>query len=164
MVFVTPGIGLLFWMLLSFSFVLIILRKFAWKPILQALKDRENTIDKSLKTAEKARKEMAKLKADNEKIIAQAKEERDNLIREAKEIRDKIIGEAKTQASEEANKIIQIAQATIESEKAAAINEIKKEIATLSVDIAEKVLTKELEAENKQEKYIAGLIDEVNLN
>ncbi len=158
---VTPGIGLLFWMLLSFSIVLWILKKFAWKPILTALDERENTIDEALKSAEKAKAEMAKLKADNEKIIADAKLERDNLLKEAREVKEQIIADAKTKAGEEAEKIIATAKENIENEKNAAINEIKNSIATLSIDIAEKILRQTLQDKAEQKKLVEQYLEDV---
>ena len=161
---VTPGIGLLFWMLLSFAVVLFILKKFAWKPILKALKEREDSIEDALESAEKAKEEMAKLQVDNEKIINEAKAERDNLINEAREVKEKIINEAKTQATTEANKLIKQAHTNIQNEKVAAINEIKEQVAILSVEIAEKLLKQELEKDKKQEELINSLLKEIEVN
>lgn len=161
---VTPGIGLLFWMLLSFAVVLFILKKFAWKPILKALKEREDSIKDALESAEKAKEEMAKLQVDNEKIINEAKSERDNLINEAREVKEKIINEAKTQATTEANKLIKQARINIQNEKAAAINEIKDQVAILSVEIAEKLLKQELAKDKKQEELINSLLKEIEVN
>lgn len=161
---VTPGIGLVFWMLLSFSIVFIILKKFAWKPILKMIKEREESIDNALKMAEKAKDEMAKLQSDNEKILSEARKERDGLIREAREIKEKIISDAKKQALTEADKMIENAKAAINSEKSAALSEIKKQITVLSVDIAEKILKKELSSEQKQKEYLGNLVKDINLN
>jgi F-type H+-transporting ATPase subunit b len=161
---VTPGIGLVFWMLLSFSIVLFILKKFAWKPILKMIKDREESIDSALKMADKAKEEMTKLQSDNERIIAEARKERDNLLKEAREIKEKIIADAKNQAGVEANKLIENAKTSIHSEKMAALSEIKNQIAFLSVDIAEKILKKELSSDSRQKEYIESLIKDVNLN
>jgi F-type H+-transporting ATPase subunit b len=161
---VTPGIGLVFWMLLTFSIVLIILKKYAWKPVLKMIKDREESIDSALKMADKAKEEMAKLQSDNEKILAEARKERDSLLKEAREIKDKIIAEAKNQAGVEANKLIENAKASIHGEKIAALSEIKNQIAFLSVDIAEKILQKELSSDLRQKEYIESLIKDINLN
>ncbi|MCX6258326.1 MAG: F0F1 ATP synthase subunit B [Bacteroidia bacterium] len=161
---VTPGIGLLFWMLLSFSIVVFILGKFAWKPILNALKEREESIRNELGSAENAREEMKKLQADNEKILLEARIERDKLLKEAREAKEQIIAEAKVRATEEAGKLIGIARQNIENEKASAITEIKNIAANLSLDIAEKILRKELAGDEEQKKYVESLLKEINLN
>ena len=161
---ITPGLGLVFWMVLSFSVILFILKKFAWKPILKALKERENTIDTALKSADKAREEMEHLKADNEKIIKEAKNVRDNLLKEARQVKDKIISEAKQKANSEANIIIADAKRQIENEKEAALDEIKNQIAGFSVEIAEKILKKKLEKTKDQNDLINELIDEIKIN
>ena len=161
---ITPGLGLVFWMVLSFSVILFILKKFAWKPILKALKERENTIDTALKSADKAREEMEHLKADNEKIIKEAKNVRDNLLKEARQVKDKIISEAKQKANSEANIIIADAKRQIENEKEAALDEIKNQIAGFSVEIAEKILKKKLEKTKDQKDLINELIDEIKIN
>jgi len=161
---ITPGIGLLFWMLVMFVIVLWILKKFAWKPIMNALKDREMSIQKALMSADSARKEMEKLKADNEKIMAKARAERDTIIRDAKQVKDNMINEAKDQASDEAKKIIQSARKEIENEKIAAIDEIKSKVAELSVGIAEKILREKLADNKKQKEMIEKLIKEFKPN
>jgi F-type H+-transporting ATPase subunit b len=161
---VTPNPGTLFWMLLIFGIVLYILRKFAWKPILNALKDREESIAKALNSAEDAKKEVAGLKADNEKIIAEARQEKSIILKEARDMKDKIIAEAKEKAMQEAAKSIVLAKQQIEAEKTAAINDIKKQVAELSVMIAEKVIRKELSNKSEQEKMVDGLIDDIKLN
>jgi len=161
---VTPGIGLVFWMLLSFTIVLIILKKYAWGPVMKALKDREESIENALRSAEKAKDQMAQLQADNQKIINEAKIERDKLIKEAREVKEKIINEAKGQATIEANKLVETARANIQTEKIAAINEIKNQIAIFSVDIAEKILSRELTDKNKQKDLIDNLLKEINFN
>ena len=161
---VTPNPGTIFWMVIIFGIVLFILRKFAWKPILNALKDREESIANALNSAELARKEVEGLKADNEKIIAEARREKDVILKEAKEIKEKIIAEAREKANTEAQKSIEQARQQIQSEKTAAINEIKKQVAELSVMIAEKVIKKELTNKGEQEKMVEGLIDDIKLN
>lgn len=161
---VTPNPGTIFWMLIIFGIVLFILRKFAWKPILNALKDREESISQALNSAEEAKREVAGLKADNEKIIAEARQEKNIILREAKEIKEKIITEAKEKAVEETNKSIILAKQQIEAEKTAAINEMKRQVAELSVLIAEKVIRRELSNKAEQEKMVDGLIDEIKLN
>jgi F-type H+-transporting ATPase subunit b len=161
---ITPGLGLVFWMVLSFSVILFILKKFAWKPILKALKERENTIDTALKSADKAREKMEQLKADNEKIIKEAKNERDSLLKEAHQVKDKTISEAKQKANSEANKIIEDAKRKIESVKVTALDEIKNQVASFSVEIAEKILKKKLEKTKDQKDLINELIDEIKIN
>jgi F-type H+-transporting ATPase subunit b len=161
---VTPELGLFFWMFLAFGIVLFILKKFAWKPILGALKEREAFIENALLSADKAKEEMAELKADNEKILKEAKMEREALLKEAKGISDNIINEAKRKAAEEADKVIESARQNIESEKAAALTEIKKQVANLSVDIAEKILGQKFAEEQQQKDYFNKLMDEVKLN
>ncbi len=164
MEFVTPGFGLVFWTAITFLILLFILRKFAWKPILGAVSDREEGIKNALASAEEAKKEMQNLKADNERILKEARVERDAMLKEAREIKDKMISDAKEQASEEAGKIIKQAQASIESEKQAAIADLKKQVATLSVEIAEKVVRKELSGKEKQLGLVEEMLDEVTLN
>lgn len=135
---ITPDIGLLFWMLVTFGIVLYILGKFAWKPILKALSEREDSISEALDKAEEAKKQMAALKADNEKLLAQARVEREAILREAKEMKDSIIAQAKTSADVEGKKMIANAKENIEREKTAAINDLKNQVASYSIEIAEK--------------------------
>jgi F-type H+-transporting ATPase subunit b len=161
---VTPGIGLVFWMLLSFSIVLIILKKYAWRPVMDALKERENSIENAIKSAEKAKEEMARLQMDNKKIIDEARIERDRLIKEAREAKELIINEAKGQAVVEANKLIESARINIQNEKYAAINEMKNQIAVFSVEIAEKILSRELSNKDNQKELMNNLLNEMNLN
>jgi len=161
---VTPDLGTIIWMVIIFGIVLFILGKFAWKPILNALKEREESIANALNSAEEAKKEVAGLKADNEKIIAEARKEKDVILKEAKEMKDKIISEAKEKANLEAQKSIDHARQQIQAEKVSAINDIKKQVAELSVMIAEKVIKKELDKKGEQEKMVDGLIDDIKLN
>lgn len=161
---IKPDLGLLVWMLLSFGVVVFVLAKFAWKPILKALKDRERSINKSLTAAQRAKEEMAKIEFGNEKITALAKIERDNLLKEAKELKDKIIEEAKEEARKEAKQIIDQAVQSVHKEKNEAINEIKNQIAALSVDIAEKLIKQKLTDESKQKKLLDSLIENIDLN
>ncbi len=161
---VMPNPGTIFWMLIIFGVVLFILKKFAWKPILNALKEREESIANALNSAEEAKKEVAGLKADNEKIIAEARREKDAILKEAKELKEKIVSEAKEKAGQEAQKTIDQARQQIDAEKTAAINDIKKQVAELSVKIAEKVIKKQLAGKGEQEKMVDGLIDDIKLN
>ena len=160
----TPDYGLVFWMVLSFSIVLFILKKYAWKPILNALKEREKSIEGALKSAEKAKAEMAKLQADNEKILAEARLERDKLIKEARQMKDKIVEDAKALAQVEAQKMIESARQSITSEKKAAIKEIKDQVAVLSVQVAEKLIKDKLAASADQGEYIDKLLKDIKLN
>lgn len=161
---VMPNPGTIFWMLIIFAVVVFVLKKFAWKPILNALKEREESIANALNSAEEAKREVAGLKADNEKIIAEARKEKDSILKEAKELKEKILAEAKEKANLETQKSIELAKQQIQAEKTAAINEMKTQLAELSVNIAEKVIRKELSNEGEQKKMVDGLIDEIKLN
>jgi F-type H+-transporting ATPase subunit b len=161
---ITPDFGLLFWMLVSFSAILFILKKFAWKPILKALAERENSIDEALKAAESAKEEMAKLQASNEKILKEAIQEREKIVKEARDLKDSIVREAKNLAAAEAAKMVENAKAAIEQEKAAAVNEIKAVIATFSIDIAEKILSEHLDNDAKQKELVKKYIDQITVN
>jgi F-type H+-transporting ATPase subunit b len=160
----TPDLGLMLWNLLAFLILLFILRKFAWKPILSSLKTRETNIADSLATAEKVKAEMAQLKSENEALLAKAREERAQMLKEARDTKDKIIGEAKEQAKVEANKIITDAQAAIQQQKMAALTDVKNQVGNLVIEVAEKVLRRELGNKAQQETYIKELTDEVKLN
>lgn len=161
---ITPGLGLVVWMTLAFLVVLFILKKFAWKPILESIHQREQTIENALKQAELARAEMEKLQAANEDLLRKAREERDVILKEARDQKDAIIAEAKNRTKVEQNRIIEQARETIRNEKLAAITELKNQVATLSLEIAEKVLRAELSNENKQKTVIDNLVNEINLN
>ncbi|MBA2250719.1 MAG: F0F1 ATP synthase subunit B [Chitinophagaceae bacterium] len=160
----TPGFGLIFWTLLSFIIVFLILKKFAWKPILNSLNQREKGIADSLATAEKIKAEMALMKSENEALLVKAREERAQMLKEAKETKDKIIGEAKEQAKIETNKIIADAQSAINMQKMAAITDLKNQVGNLVVEVSEKILRRELSNKEEQEKYIKQLADSVKLN
>jgi len=160
----TPDFGLFFWTLLAFLTVFFILRKFAWKPIIDSLGEREKGIADSIATAERVKTEMSQLKADNEKLLAQAREERTAMLREAKETRDKIVGEAKEQAKAEANKIIIDAQHQIQQQKMTAITEVKNQIGSLAISVAEQILRKQLNASDGQEAYMQMLSNDIKLN
>ncbi len=161
---VTPDIGTIFWMLLMFIIVMVILKKFAWKPILNALRNREQSIEESLRSADKARKEMEKLQADNAKIMADARKERDKMLKETKKTSEMILNEAKNKAGEESKKIIQSARAQIENEKDAAIADIRNQVAEISVDIAEKILVEKLKDDKAQQELMEKLLKEVKMN
>jgi len=161
---VSPGIGLIFWSTLFFLVLLFVLGKFAWPSILSAVRARNESIKKALAAADKAKEEMKQLQADNEKIIADARTERDAMLREAKEIKEKLIADAREQASEEAKKLVKNARDSIRSEKNAAINEMKEQMASLSVDIAGKILRMKLKDSKEQKKLVNKLINEADLN
>lgn len=160
----TPEFGLFFWTLLAFLIVFFILRKFAWKPILNMLGEREKGIADSIATAERVKGEMSQLKAENEKLLAQAREERSQMLKEAKDTKDRIISEAKEQAKVEANKIIIDAQAQITQQKNAAITEVKNEIGSLALGVAEKILRKQLSTADGQDSYMKMLAEDIKLN
>jgi len=160
----TPSFGLIIWTLLAFIIVFFILKKYAWKPILSSLDQREKGIADSLETAERVRGEMAQLKSENEELLARAREERGVMLKEARETKEKIINEAKEQAKLEANKIISEAQQAITVQKMAALTEVKNEVGKLVIEISEKVLRKELNNKQAQEAHIVSLVNEVKLN
>lgn len=161
---VTPGFGLVFWTTLTFIFLLLVLKKYAWKPIVDAVDSRNEKIEESLKAADKAREEMADLHAENKNILAEAKEEKKNILAEAYSANQQIIAEAKAEAKTEADRILEQARGTIENEKNIALSEIKDLMADLSVDIAKKVLQKELSDETKQRDYIDNILKDIKLN
>lgn len=161
---VTPHIGLIFWMTVSFTFVIYILGKYAWKPVMKALKERENSIEDALKAAEKAREEMSQLIFNNEQLIKEAKNERDLMLRDARKIRDNIINEAKTKAEAETNRIVETAKENIHFEKMAAITDLKNQLAILSIEIAEKILKEELSKSERQKELVKKLLNEINFN
>lgn len=161
---VSPAIGLVFWTTLIFILFFLLLKKFAWKPVLKAVKARDEMIKGSLASAEEARKEMQKLQSDNEAILRKAREEREIILKEARDVRDKMIAEAKGKASEEAEKLIEKARTGIEREKTAAIASIKEQVANLSVEIASKILNEKLSRTGEQEKLIEGYLKDIELN
>ncbi|MDG1850267.1 MAG: F0F1 ATP synthase subunit B [Flavobacteriales bacterium] len=161
---VTPQIGLIFWTTLSFLILMFLLKKFAWAPILGAVKTREASIKDALEAAENARTEMASLQADNDRILKEARTERDEMLKEARDIKASIVSDAKNSAKEEADKMIASAKSVIENEKAAAISELKSSVGALSIEIAEKVLKAELKDSDKQNAYIAEMLKDVKLN
>lgn len=164
MEFVTPGIGLIFWMSVTFLIVLFLLKKFAWKPILNMIHEREASIEEALASAEKAKREMKELQANNERILNEARAERDKMLKEARETKDAIISEAKDKAQKEADRLLTIARENIQNEKLAAISDLKNQVATLSVEIAEKILKEHLSSDDKQKALVKNLLQDVNLN
>ena len=161
---VQPGIGLIFWMTLAFGLLLWILGKFAWKPIMKGLKEREVSIDEALNEANKAREEMKELKFSNEQLLKEAKEERDNILRDARKVKESIIEDAREKANSEANRIVENAKEAIEYEKMAAMHEMKNQLAKLSIEIAEKIIREELTATDKHRSLIEKMLKEVSDN
>ncbi len=158
------SVGLFFWQLLLFIVLLIVLRKYAWKPILGAVEEREKSIEDSLASAEKAREEMERLQADNNRILAEARAERDTILKEAREIKDKMINDAKSEAGSQAEKIIANAKEQIQNEKMAAVTDLKNQVAEMSIEIAELVLGKELSDKSKQGELVKEQLDKFKLN
>ncbi|MDQ7947372.1 MAG: F0F1 ATP synthase subunit B [Pedobacter sp.] len=161
---VTPGIGLVFWTAIAFICLLILLKKFAWKPILTAIKDREQFIDEALNKAELAKQEMARLTSQNEELMKQARAERDEILKEAKKLKDQIVNDAKTTAQSEGAKLIEKARIEIENQKKAAVAELKGQVSSLSLDIAERVLRTQLDDKAKQQDLVNNLLKDVELN
>lgn len=158
------SIGTIIWTSIAFLTVLFILGKFAWKPILKAIQEREESIELALRAAENAKKEMENLQSSNEKLLNEARIERDKILKEAREAKELVISTAKGKASEEAEKIIAMARESIHNEKMAAVTELKNQVAVLSIEIAEKILKQQLSYEDKQKKIIDNLVKDVNLN
>lgn len=155
--------GLFFWQALILVVLILLLRKFAWKPILDSLNSREDGIKNALLSAENARKEMQNLQADNEKLLNEARAQRDLMLKEAREIKEKIVSEASTEAQEKADKIVANAQVTIEHEKNAAMIDLKNQVATLSIEIAEKVIREQLSTTERQHKLVEDMLADVTL-
>ena len=156
--------GLIIWTTIIFTLLLIVLKKFAWKPILSAVDERNKSIEDALKAADKAKEEMALLNTDNERILSEARIERDVLLKEAREMKDKIVNEAKDQANTEADKILLSTKEQINNEKMKAITELKNQVAEMSIDIAEKILKSELSDKNKQKELIEEALKSNELN
>ena len=156
--------GLFFWQTLIFLLLIFLLRKFAWKPILDAVNEREEGIKNALLSAEIAKRDMQNLRSDNEKLLAEARVERDVILKEAREIKDKIVSEAKDEAQVQAGKMIEQAKAAINSEKNAAMAELKNQVSSLSIEIAEKVLRNELDDKASQTKLVEKMLGDAKLN
>lgn len=161
---VKPDFGLVFWMTVSFLIVVFLMRKFAWGPILTMLKERETSIEEALNSAKKAKEEVANMKAENERILQDARNERDKMLKEARDTKDAIINEARTKAQVEGDRMINIARETINNEKMAAITELKNQVATLSIEIAEKVIRQQLSSDDKQKALVQDLLKDVKMN
>lgn len=161
---ITPGTGLIFWQLIGFLGLLFILIKFAWKPMLAALEEREDSIESALKSAEIARNEMANLKAENEKLLAEARLERDAIIAKAHESSIKMIEDAKEESVKAGNEMIEKAKAVIETEKKAALAEVKTQVATLTLVVSEKLLRKNLSDQKDQKALVDEFVKDLELN
>ncbi len=159
-----PALGLFVISLVIFVIVFLILKKFAWKPILATLKEREDSISDSIATAERVKEEMAQMKAEHEHVLAEAKAERSKILKEAKDAKDMIISEAKAQAQAEAKKIIGEAYTAIENQKMAALTDVKNQVGNLVIEVAEKVLRRELADKGAQETFVKQLAGEIKLN
>lgn len=161
---ITPAFGLIFWQTLIFLVVLFVLGKFAWKPILGALKERETSIGDALKSADRARVEMENLQAKNEKLSAEARQERDKMIKDAAKIAQDMKDQARDEAKVIGDKMIEDARAAIESEKDDAIKQIKDQVAELSLQITERLLKKNLSDDKSQQELIKGYMKDLKLN
>jgi len=161
---VTPELGLVFWTTVSFVILLILLRTFAWKPILGAINERENSIENALLKAEAAKEEMSRLTSENESLLKQARAERDQILAEAKKIKDQIVHDAKEAASKESGRQIELARIEINNQKAIAMADVKNQVASLSLEIAEKILRKQFEDQKKQDELVKELLKDVNLS
>lgn len=160
----TPGSGLIIWQAIIFILLFILLSKFAWKPILGSLKEREESIQSALDTAEKARAEMAKLTSDNENLLKQAREERDKMLKEAREVANRLKDEAQSDAKKAADKIITDARAAINVEKEAALRDVRTQVAMFSLEVAEKLIKKNLSSDKEQKGLVEGYIKDLKLN
>ena len=159
-----PEVGLLVWNTIAFLVLVFLLGKFAWKPIMKGIHDREQSIDEALNKAELARQEMDRLSTQNEELMKQAREERDQILKEAKSLKDSIVNEAKNQAQAEGAKLIEKARIEIENQKKAALAELKGQVSALSLDIAERVLRTQLDDKAKQQELVNNLLKDVELN
>ncbi len=156
--------GLIIWTTIIFTLLLIVLKKFAWKPILKAVDERNKSIEEALKAADKAKEEMANINSDNQRILTEANTEIDQLLKEGREMKESIVNKAKEQANTEADKILKSAKEQIENEKMKAITELKNTVGELSINIAEKILKSELSDKNKQEDLVQASLKESKLN
>jgi len=160
----TPGTGLLFWQAIVWIVLIFFLSKFAWKPIVQSLRIREDSIQEALDSAEDAKKEMAKLTSDNEKLLEAARLERDNILKEARDAGNVMMEEAKAGAATASAKMIEEAKTAINTEKMAALTEVKNQVAVLSMEIAEKLVKKQLSNDKAQKDMVADFVKDINLN
>jgi F-type H+-transporting ATPase subunit b len=160
----TPGTGLIIWQLIVFVLLFLLLSKLAWKPIISSLKEREDSIQSALDTAEKARLEMSQLKSDNEKLLKEAREERDKMLKEAREASNRLKDEAQSDAKKAADKIIEDARAAINIEKQAAMKEVRVQVALFSLEVAEKLMKKNLADDKSQKELVENYIKDLKIN
>jgi F-type H+-transporting ATPase subunit b len=160
----TPGTGLIIWQTIIFLALVILLGKLAWKPILASLKERETSIQQALDQAEKAKLEMASLKADNEKLLREARDERDKILRDAREAASRFSDQAQADAKKTADRIIEDAKAVIQTEKQAALRDVRTQVAMFSLEVAEKLIKKNLSSDKEQKGLIEGYIKDLKLN
>lgn len=161
---VLPAIGTIFWMTVVFLLLFFLLKKFAWKPILSMIKEREAKISTSLALAKQTQEEMKQLKADNEKMMHEAIQERENILKQANAVKESIISEAKTKAQQEADRIVEAARINIQNEKMAAIVELKNQIADFSLEMAEKILNEELSQKDKHKSFVEKQLEQIKFN
>ncbi len=159
-----PGEGLIIWQLIVFVMLVLLLTKLAWKPIINSLKEREGSIQSALDTAERARAEMAQLKSDNEKLLKEAREERDRMLKEARDIANRLKDEAQTDAKKSADRILAEARAAINVEKEAAMRDVRAQVALFSLEVAEKLMKKNLASDKEQKTLVEGYIKDLKLN
>ncbi|HET9486109.1 MAG TPA: F0F1 ATP synthase subunit B [Chryseosolibacter sp.] len=160
----TPGLGLIIWQIIVFLLLLLLLAKLAWKPIINSLKDRERSIQEALETAEKARHEMSQLKSDNERLLNEAREERDRILREAREVSSRMKEDAQHEAKKMTDKIVEDARAAINIEKQAALKEVKVQVAMFSLEIAEKLMKKNLSSDKAQKDLVETYVKDLKVN
>jgi F-type H+-transporting ATPase subunit b len=160
----TPGTGLIIWQLIIFVLLFLLLSKLAWKPIISSLKEREGSIQNALDTAEKARLEMSQLKSDNEKLLRDAREEREKILREAREISNRMKEEAQVEAKKSADRIIADAKAAINIEKQAALKDVRTQVSMFALDVAEKLIKKNLSNDKAQKDLVEGYVKDLKIN
>ncbi len=160
----TPGSGLIVWQLVIFIGLFLLLAKYAWSPILGSLKERETSIQQALDAAEKAKAEMASLKSDNEKLLKEARQERDKILKEAREAGNRLHDQAQADAKKTADKMIEDAKAIIQSEKNAALRDVREQVASFSLEIAEKLLKKNLSTDKAQKDLVDGYVKDLKMN
>lgn len=160
----TPAVGLIIWQTIVFVLLFLLLAKLAWKPIINSLKDRERSIQDALDTAEKARLEMSQLRSDNEKLLAEAREERDRILRQAREVAVKMREDAQADARKASDKIVEDARAAINVEKQAALRDVKAQVAMFSLDIAEKLMKKNLSSDKAQKDLVESFVKDLKVN
>lgn len=160
----SPDFGLIFWTVVIFLLTFLILAKYAWKPILKMLDAREKSIAESIESADRIKAEMSQMKSEHEQMLVEAKAERSRILKEAKEVKDQIIAEARDQAKAEASKIVESAQVAINNQKMAALTDVKNQVGNLAIEVAEKILRKELGHKEAHQEYIRQLAEEIKLN